>query len=131
MWELTLSKFRDLALESTRWLVGPDCDLPDLKAYVELVAKVVTCHDIFARAWYHLIEVLEKTPNNSTTRDPIDSLLKLVRHLSTSENSRYDLFGESGGKLARGTVLRVDQIGAGPYKRLVLLVQFSPALEYD
>lgn len=111
--------------------MGPECDLPDLKAYVELVAKVVSCRDIFTHAWFHLIEVLEKTPNNSTTRDPIDSLLKLVRHLANSEGSKLDLFGEGGVKLARGTVLRVEQIGVGPYQRLVLLVQISLTSDCD
>lgn len=109
-----------------------ECDMPDLTAYVEIVAKVVLCRDIFKTAWSHLVDVLErKSYNNDSIKDEegrrgadddenndiSNNVLDIVKKLANFEASRVEIFADPGGRVTRVSKLGVHQLGEGPHHR--------------
>lgn len=130
-----------LALESTKWIMSNECDMPDLTTYVEIVAKVVLCRDIFKTAWSHLVEVLErKSYNNDSNKndeeerrggdgddEPNDSsnnILDIVKKLANFEASRVEIFSDAGGRVTRVSKLGVHQLGERAHHRYVKFVTY-------
>lgn len=90
--------------------------IPALTSYVHMLVKVVACRDAFKTAWTTLYDSLGKRLYDRETRDPIASIMEVVKKLAAGEGSRLELFSEAG-TLATRSKLGVKYIGIGPYRR--------------
>ncbi|GAA6012776.1 hypothetical protein JCM10207_005356 [Rhodosporidiobolus poonsookiae] len=109
----------NLHVDETRFvLTSPS--FPDLKAYACLASKILLAKDALTEA-YDLVLRSRLYPRRkeSTTIDPIESLIPLVERLRDDLRCRKDYFSASPTTLIRTSKFTTQAIGVGPTRRFV------------
>ncbi|GAA5881467.1 hypothetical protein JCM1840_001098 [Sporobolomyces johnsonii] len=109
--------FPRIALSATRRILFTD-EYPQLKAYARILGKVVLCRDLFQTAYKTLLWTrLMPRSHDPTTRDPIESITRLVQRLHKEPLHRIHHFTDDDFTCIRKSTFKVADIGIGPTRR--------------